>query len=115
MSRRARLWPAVIATSAIVALAVTYAGAGGPVRALVALWFLAVCPGMALVRLLDLRDVLAELMLAIAVSLSLETIVATTLVYAGGWTPRTSLDVFAAIALVGAAVQAAAHHRETRA
>jgi hypothetical protein len=115
VSRRARLWPAVLAASAIAALAVTHAGAGGPLRALVALWFLAVCPGMAVVRLLELPDVLAELVLAIAVSLSLETIVSTTLVYAGGWSPRTSLDVFAGIALAGAAVQAAARRREAHA
>ena len=115
MSARAMLWPPLIAASALAALAVTYAGATGPVRPLVALWFLAVCPGMALVRLLGLRDLLAELVLAVAVSLSLETIVATALVYAGSWSPQTTLDVFAGIALAGAAAQTAVARRRSRA
>ena len=106
MSRRASLWPTVIAASALAALGVTYAGIGTPLRPLVALWFLAVCPGMALVRLLGLRDLLSELVLAIAVSLSLETIVASIMIYAGRWSPQLSLDVFVGIALVGAGAQA---------
>jgi hypothetical protein len=114
MSRLASVWPAVIAASALGALGVTYAGVGPPLRPLVALWFLAVCPGMALIRLLGLRDPLSEVVLAIAVSLSLETIVASIMIYAGAWSPQRSLDIVVGIALAGAATQVLLLQRGSR-
>src|SRR5207253_10940952 len=65
MTLRPRLWRPLIAASAAAAVGVTYAGVGAPLRPLVVLWFLAVCPGMALVRLLRLRDSVSELVLAV--------------------------------------------------
>jgi hypothetical protein len=106
VSRVAALWPTVIAASALATLGVTYAGVGAPLRPLVALWFLAVCPGMALVRLLGLQDLLSEVVLAIAVSLSLETIVALIMIYTGAWSPQRSLDIIVGITLAGAGTQA---------
>ena len=105
MSLRPRLWPPLIGVSTAAAVGVTYAGAAGPLRPLVVLWFLAVCPGMAVVRLLRLRDGVSELVLAVAVSLSLETLVAAIALYGGRWSPELVLDVVAGIALAGAAAE----------
>jgi len=60
---------------------------------------------MALVRLLRLRDSVSELVLAVAVSLSLETVVAAIALYGGHWSPALVLDVVAGIALAGAGAE----------
>ena len=101
------LWPAVIALSAIAVAAVTFGGGAPALRPAIALWFLAICPGMALVRLLDVGDTAAELTLAIALSLILDAIVAIVILYAGLWSPRAGLLVLIALSLAGAALQVA--------
>ena len=76
------LWPPVIVLSALGASVADYADVHSPIRPLVALWFLSLCPGMAFVRLLDIEEGYVELTLAIALSLALNTAVATAMLYA---------------------------------
>jgi hypothetical protein len=49
----------------------------------VALWFVLVCPGMALVRLLRLEDSVVELVAGVGLSVAVATIVTTVTVYGG--------------------------------
>ena len=89
-------WPAtIIASAGAISLAVM-CGASPVVRVSLALWFLLVCPGMAVVRLLRISDRSSEFALAVACSLGIEAILATTMVYAGLWSPPGGLALPAA-------------------
>jgi hypothetical protein len=73
----------------------------GHVRAIVAIAFLLVGPGLALVRLLRFGEPLTELTLAVAVSLGLETIIATALLANDRWSPGTALTIVIVITMAG--------------
>jgi hypothetical protein len=103
----ALLWLAVVLVSALAAAAVGLFGAVTPLRPLIIFWFLLICPGMALIRLLRLENLGAEWTLAVALSLALDAIVAAGMVYAGGWSPAGGLVTLIAISLGGAALQVA--------
>jgi hypothetical protein len=93
------LSPPVVAASAILACAVVLTDAPTAVRAVVVAWFTLVGPGGAVVPLLGLSDRTAELMLCLAVSLSLDLGVACGLLYAGAWSPAAGIVVLAAFTL----------------
>ena len=76
------------------------------VRAAVTLAFMAMGPGMALMGLLRLDDLLLELSLALAVSLALDTIIAMALLLLNHWVPSHGLIVLEALAGIGALAQA---------
>ena len=66
-------------------------------RAPVVLTFVLLCPGLAIVRLLDVPDVLTQLVLAVGLSLALAVLVPAILVYAGAWSPVAALIILIAI------------------
>lgn len=68
-------------------------------------WFLLLCPGMAFVRLLDLDNALVELVVALALSLTLDTMVAWLLVLGEFWQPRLAIVLLAALATIGIVLQ----------
>ena len=98
-------WPAAILLSAAGAGVASAAAVPAAIRAPVVLWFLLACPGMAYVRLLRLRDELAEWMLAVALSLALDLLVASAMLYAGSWAPDRILLVIIGLSAVGALLQ----------
>lgn len=108
--RRPWLWPGVIAASSLAAAL----GVGGllpaPLRALVTLWFLAVCPGMAWVRLLNVDNSLARWTLAVGLSLALVTLLAEGMALAGAWSPPGAVAALIVLSLAGAALQLRAAH-----
>jgi hypothetical protein len=67
----------------------------------VALPFLVFCPGMAWARLLGVRPELNEILLAVALSLAIDTIVATALLYAHQPSEQASLAALVAITIGG--------------
>jgi mannose/fructose/N-acetylgalactosamine-specific phosphotransferase system component IID len=98
-------WPAIIIVSSIgVALAMV-GDIEAPVRPLIAFWFLLICPGMAFIRLLHLQEWLTELTLAIALSLTMDTLVAEAMVLNHHWSPQWALFGLICLSLVGAALQ----------
>ena len=105
------LWPATIVLSAAAAALVTFGADDSPLRPPIALWFLLVCPGMAFVRLLRVRDGLTEWALAIALSLALDAIVAIVMLYTGAWAPRWGLVILIGLSVAGAALQVVALRR----
>lgn len=91
----------------IAALAGAVAGGGvSPVRTALAVWVMVVCPGLALVGLIKLRDVWTEIGLVLALSAAVDVIVAGAFTYAGGWSPNATLAIVLSISFVGAAIQA---------
>lgn len=97
-------WPVIIVASALGTGLATFRDAAAA-RPALSLWFLLICPGMAFVRLLRLNDAIAQLTLAVALSLALDTIVAVAMLYAGLWSPKGILSVVIALSLLGAALQ----------
>ncbi|MEA2254281.1 MAG: hypothetical protein QOG35_326 [Solirubrobacteraceae bacterium] len=106
MTSALRTWyAAAVAASALAAAGAALAGLPAPVRAPLVIGFLLLGPGMAFVPLLRLHDAVAELTLALALSLALDTLVAVTMLYAGAWSPVGSLLALAGLALAGAGLQ----------
>jgi hypothetical protein len=71
----------------------------------IVLWFFLLCPGMAFVRLLGIKDHLTELTLAVALSIALDLIVAETMVLSNLWSPRGALWTLVGVSICGAALQ----------
>ena len=104
-------WPIAILISGLVMSTLVLANVDSPVRVLVTLWFLLVCTGMAFVPLLSIPSLSTELALGVAVSIALDTLVATAIVLVGGLSATSGLLVLEAICLVGCALQLSAWAR----
>ncbi len=76
------------------------------IRAAVTLAFMAAGPGLALMGLLRLDDLLLELSLALALSLVLVTIVAMAMLVLNHWVPSAGLVVLEVVAVIGVLAQA---------
>lgn len=98
-------WPFVLFASCLAVAITTYGWTSSPLRPLVTTWFLLACPGLALVLLLPRRGTVTLFVLAIATSVSLETIVAAAMLETSTWSPRAALAVFIAVTLAGSALQ----------
>ncbi len=105
MSNLAVVWPVALTASAIGVAFLTFVQAESPMRAAVAFWFLLACPGMAFVRVLGVKDALAEWTLAIALSLVLDTLVAEAMLFAGVWSPAWGLGALIGMTGGGIALQ----------
>lgn len=88
---------AVPVLSGVAAVAAVLAEVGAPVQPVLVLWFVLVCPGLALVGLVRPRSPLFALTLSIAVSCALAVVVAQALLFAGTWSPVAGLVVLAAL------------------
>jgi len=97
VTRSAFVWPAAIVLSSAAVLGLFLSGFGGLLQLTMALWFLFVCPGMALVRLLHLDQPLAEWVAAVALSIALGGIIASVLVYTQSWSPAVALEALVAV------------------
>ncbi|GCE12662.1 hypothetical protein [Tengunoibacter tsumagoiensis] len=87
------LWPLVIIASTIAVGLVTFVQPDLAIRPFVVMWFLFICPGMAVVRLLYLQDKVAEWSLGIALSLSLDAIITSLFMYSGHWSSYGTLAI----------------------
>jgi len=102
MTDRSLIRPIAVLAGAALAALVVWGSVTPALRGPVVLAFLLVGPGMALVHLLRLRDPLAEMCLAVALSIALDTLVASAFLYAGAWSPSTILVALIAVAVFGA-------------
>jgi hypothetical protein len=107
MRRFSWLWPTIIIFSTIAVGFVTFISTDIVLRPLLVMWFLFVCPGMTLVRFLRLHESAVEWTLALAVSFSLDAIIAGIQMYAGLWSPTGTLAILIALCLGGSFVQLA--------
>jgi hypothetical protein len=101
MTRRPLAWPALLLASTVAVSVVTYAHVWPSGRPLVALTFLVLCPGMAWARLLKVEPTLNTVVLAVALSLSFDTIVATALLYAHQPSVQANLGALIGITICG--------------
>ena len=79
-------------------------GPGNPIRSMVVLSFLVAGPGLALVPLMRV-DGWPGLTLAVGLSLALDVLVSTIMIYANVWSPMATLAVLVLLTAVGAAAQ----------
>lgn len=101
----ARWLAMLLAASATVAV-LAYTGVHSPVRVVLVPPFLLVFPGMAWVRLLRISEQAITLILAIALSIVVDTTVPGTLVYAGSWSASAALAVVLGLTLTGGLCEA---------
>ena len=94
-----RAWAIVLVVSTVAVVAASALGLADAIRVPVTLWFLAICPGMAVVRLLGLEQRLAEVMLAVALSVVLVGLISTVQAYLGVWSPGWALATLAAVVI----------------
>ncbi|HEX6480244.1 MAG TPA: hypothetical protein VF043_15510 [Ktedonobacteraceae bacterium] len=99
------LWATIITISAIAVSLVTFVIPDTPLRPIIVFWFLFVCPGMIVVRFLRLNEPVTEWTLALALSFSIDAIIAGILLYAGRWSPTVILIILIGLCLGGAFVQ----------
>lgn len=97
--------PAVVAGSGLAALAAVVAEVGAPLQPVLVLWFVLVCPGLAVVGLLRLPSRLFALTLAVALSCALAVVVAQALLLAGAWRPMVGLLILLALTTLAAVPQ----------
>jgi hypothetical protein len=107
------LW-ALVLLAATAATGIVTEGPSHPaswVRTAIVLAFLLTCPGWAIVRLLRLENALGEWTLATALSVTLDTLIAGGMLYAGEWSPMHSLDLLMGITAACAVTQLALPER----
>jgi hypothetical protein len=92
--------PWLLAASGWVALAATLLPAAGPLRVIVTFGFLLVCPGLALVRLLERPDLLEEFVVGLALSMSLAVTVSVAMAVGHWWHPGWGLALLALLTTV---------------
>ncbi len=100
------VWPGIVAASTVVMTVVVALGLGPPIAPVIAVWFVFVCPGLPYVRLLNLREPLSELLLAIALSLSIEAVVSLMLLWRSAWTSGRMLQIVVALTVLGVLLDA---------
>jgi hypothetical protein len=111
MTRLVRFWPSIIVLSTAAVWALAAVGESFPLRSLLVVWFLLVCPGMALVGLLPIGDGWRALTLALPLSAAIDIIVAGSMLYAGAWSPTWALLALSVLSIAGAALQLGAADR----
>jgi hypothetical protein len=99
------VWAATNVLVTVAVAAVTLGDVGSPVRPLVVLCFLLVCPGMAIVRLFAIDEFLTRLTLAVATSIALATVASATTVYAGRSSIGLALTGLVSVTLGGTLVE----------
>jgi hypothetical protein len=99
------LRPVIVGALSLVALIAIAAAIDPFVRVVALLLFMIFGPGLALVGLLGIRDVWRELSLIIGVSLALDLVVVSALVYGGIRSSEAALVVLVGIAVAGAVGQ----------
>jgi uncharacterized membrane protein len=100
-------WPLTILGWGALTALLSLGDVHSPVRAVVVISFLLVCPGMAWARLIPLRDDLATLTVALGLSIALDGAVAAIVLYARAWSPTAILLIVLGLSAAGAAVQLA--------
>jgi hypothetical protein len=110
MMRCSWVWPTIIIGSTIAVGFVNFISVGIGLRPIITMWFLFMCPGMTLIRFLRLSEPAVEWTLALALSFSIDAIVAGIQMYAGLWSPTGTLDILICLCLGSAFAQIAMPH-----
>lgn len=95
------VWPFVIVLLGVFAFLTVVIGVWPQWRALIVFSFMLICPGMAFVRLLNVKDSLITITLAVALSLAIDAVVAMIQLYSQQWSPTFGLVILIAISFIG--------------
>jgi hypothetical protein len=95
-------WTVIIVFSGVIAGIFSQISTVPQARVAVVLWFLLVCPGLMVVRFFRLSEPVLECVLAVTLSLVIDTFVAGILLYAGLWSPGGAFAIILAITIGGA-------------
>jgi hypothetical protein len=98
-------WAVICLLSALLASLAMLLPLNAPWRPLLTFWFLLICPGMAVIPFFHFEDRLTELVLALAFSIVLDTIVALTMVMTGTWSPFWGLTLIISLSVLAAFLQ----------
>lgn len=104
--RRSVILPSAVMVWALAADVIVAYGAGNPWQSAIVLPFLCVGPGLALVPLLRVGG-WTGLTLAVGVSLAMDALVPTAMIYAGVWSPDATLAILVVLSILGGAGQLA--------
>jgi hypothetical protein len=99
------LVPIIVCVSAASAMLVVTTDVPQPLRSVVVFWFLLMCPGLAFVPLLRIKDRLKQWTLVITCSLVIDTLLAGAMLYSGRWAPWWALVILVALCIVGVSLQ----------
>ncbi|GCE02779.1 hypothetical protein [Dictyobacter aurantiacus] len=103
-------WPIIIICFALAAPITMRVLPSSPLRPLVMMVFLFICPGMALIRFLHLRERASKLALALAVSFSVDGLIAGVYLYSYHWSPLGIMSTLALISIVAVIVEVTNAH-----
>ncbi len=98
-------WPLCILLFTLAVTLLTFLFPDIGARPVVIMVFLFVIPGMAVVRFFRIEDIAIELMLAIALSFSIDAFTAGIILYAGHWSPKNILSFLIGFCFSGAIAQ----------
>ncbi len=104
MSTKLR-WPILIILSAIIAGIFAWANSGSPLRPILLFLFMMFIPGLAFTRLFNFGSILTEIVLAVALSFGISTVLAEFMVFAHLWSPNAGLGILVVISVIGALLQ----------
>jgi uncharacterized membrane protein len=101
MNRRSLVFPLLLVELAVTAEVIVLTSGASPLRVGLALWFILVAPGWAVLRALDLpMGVLAMAATAVAISVSIDILVAMALFYARWWSVERAMTILLAMVVV---------------
>ncbi|MDQ2831325.1 MAG: hypothetical protein M3Y74_20035 [Chloroflexota bacterium] len=105
------VWRASVIACTLATGVDTFLDVQSPLRLILALCFLLLCPGMALVGLLRIDDMAVRVTLSLALSVAVDASVATIALYAHAWSSPLIFTVLAGITLGIVALEIAVHRR----
>jgi hypothetical protein len=114
MTARAWVPLLIVASSALAMLEGVVAHGPSPLRTIAVVWFVSVCPGLAIIGLLRLRDAWLSAALVPALSLSVDVAVGALLSYTGMWSPAAGILILVALSVGCAVAQDAFPGRSAR-
>lgn len=101
----AKKWPLIIIVSAVLVGFMAYTNIESPIRSILTIGFILICPGMALVQFMRLKEPIIELTLAIALSIGISTVLSEVMALGKIWTPEIGLAALIILSIGGAIVQ----------
>lgn len=103
--RSSWLWPTINLLATLITSVIVYVVPATPFQPYIVMSFVCFCPGMALVRFLRLNDLAVELSLAVALSLSVASIIAGAFLYSKHWSPLDTLTALVLLTLTCSVAQ----------
>jgi uncharacterized membrane protein len=101
MNRRSLAFPLLLVELAVTAEVIVLTAGASPLRVVLALWFILVAPGWAVLRALDLpMGILAMAATAVGISVSIDILLATALFYARWWSVERAMTILLAMVVV---------------